>query len=154
MMMITKVPSLNFKNYHLLNCYMLGKNKKNYNNLRKEWNLPASEMREHLRPAPVLWSTKSYLCSDWRGIRKWVVIFKCDPLLSKRGWWNWLARLVTVHGELSEMHISLKKACTDFFLSLYACGSTRDPKQHPKSQEKSFHNMSPLKKMLKSVPYR
>ncbi|CAL8325382.1 unnamed protein product [Arctogadus glacialis] len=53
--------------------------------------------------------------------------------------------LVTVGGVLSEMHISLKKSCTDFFQSLYACGSTRDPKQHPKSQEKCcFHNLSPL----------
>ena len=40
-----------------------------------------------------------------------------------------LARLVTVGGVLSEMHLTqnVKK----FFQSLHACGSTRDPKQHP-----------------------
>jgi hypothetical protein len=33
----------------------------------------------------------------------------------------------------------------DVFRNVYACGSTRDTKQHPESQEKCcFHNMSPL----------
>ena len=87
------------------------------------------------------WSTKSYICFDWRGMEKWVVIFKCACFPRRRGRQNWLARLVTLGGVLSEMHISLKKACTDIFQSLYVCGSTRDQKQHPKSQEKCcFHN--------------
>ena len=51
------------------------------------------------------------------------------------------------------IHISLKKSCTDFFQSFYACWSTRDPKQHPKSQEKCcFHNVSPLSHALQSTP--
>ena len=51
---------------------------------------------------------------------------------------NWLTRLVTVGGVLSEMYISLKESCTDLLQCLYACGSTRDPKQNPKSKEKCF----------------
>ena len=82
----------------------------------------------------------------WRRVGKWEVIFNWAPLLCRRGRRNWLACLVTGGRVLSEMHISLKKnSCTDFFQSLYVCGSTRDPKQHPKSQGKCcFHNMSPL----------
>ena len=83
---------------------------------------------------------------NWRGVGKWVVIFNCAPFLRRRGRRNWLARLVTVGGVLSEMHISLKKECTDFFQSLYVYGNTRDPKQHPKSRQKCcFNNMSRLK---------
>ena len=46
-------------------------------------NLPASEMRNHLRPTLVRWSTKSYLCSDWRGMGKWGVICKCACFLHR-----------------------------------------------------------------------
>ena len=59
---------------------------------------------------------------------------------------NWLARLVNIVGVLSKKHISLKKSCTDIF----ACWSIRDPKQHPKSQEKcGIYNMSPLRIVLR-----
>ena len=43
------------------------------------WNLPASEISKHFHPALVRWSTKPYLCSDWRGMGKWAVILKCAP---------------------------------------------------------------------------
>jgi hypothetical protein len=62
------------------------------------------------------------------------------PILRSEGAPKLTRSLGSVGGVLSEMHISLKKSCTHFFQSLYAC----DPKQHPKSQEKCcFHNMSP-----------
>ena len=32
-----------------------------------------------------------YLSSDWRGMGKWVIIFKCAPLQCRRGRQNWLA---------------------------------------------------------------
>ena len=53
-----------------------------------------------------------------------------DPFSTSAGAPKLTARLVTVGRVLSEMHISLKKPCTDLFQSLYACGRTRDPKQH------------------------
>ena len=40
------------------------------------------------------------------------------------------------------IHTVCTYACTDLFKSLYACGSTRDPKQQPKSQEKSPFKLS------------
>ena len=63
---------------------------------------------------------------------------------------KWCCRLVTIGGILSEMPIPLKKSCTDLFQSLYACGSTSDPKQHPKSKEKCCFHESPLKCFNKS----
>ena len=83
---------------------------------------------------------------NWRGVGKYV-IFKNTPFLRRRGCRNGLSRLVTLGRVLSEMDLT-QKYHVDFFQSLYVCGSTRDPKQHPKSQENcSFHNMSPLSKL-------
>ena len=42
------------------------------------------------------WSAKSYLCTDWRGVGKWVVICKCVCFLRRSRRRNWLACLVTV----------------------------------------------------------
>ena len=82
-------------------------------------------MRKHLRPALVRLSTKSYLCADWRGMGKRVVISNVPP--SYVGWGAETANLVALGGVLS-----LKNANTDLFQSLFAAPETRNNTPNPR----------------------
>ena len=53
------------------------------------------------------------------------------PLLRRRGHRNWLGCFVALSRVLSEMHISLKKACTDFISKFICVWQHQRPKTKP-----------------------